>query len=85
MATGGTLLPKLSFFAYIPGFTGGVNVSAGDLGGTGRAEVITGAGPGGGPEVRSFQDTGAETPKPGSVDFMAGDASNQAGVYPAGL
>jgi fibronectin-binding autotransporter adhesin len=36
----GTLLA--SFFAY-PGFTGGVNVAAGDVDGDGRAEIITGA------------------------------------------
>lgn len=40
-----------SFYALSPTFTGGVRVAAGDLDGNGRAEIITGAGPGGGPQV----------------------------------
>lgn len=43
-----------SFFAYPPSFTGGVHVAAGDLDGDGRDELITGAGPGGGPHVKVF-------------------------------
>ena len=46
--------PLASFFAYEPGFPGGVRVAAGDLNGDGRADVMTGAGPGGGPHVRVF-------------------------------
>jgi len=44
----------LSFFAYDPGFGGGLWVAAGDVDGDGRADVITGVGPGGGPHVRAF-------------------------------
>ncbi|HEY8503636.1 MAG TPA: hypothetical protein VIL46_03585, partial [Gemmataceae bacterium] len=43
------------FFAYDPSFTGGVSVAAYDLDADGASEVVTGAGPGGGPHVRSFR------------------------------
>jgi hypothetical protein len=42
------------FFAFAPTFTGGVHVAASDVTGDGHADIITGAGPGGSPEVRVF-------------------------------
>lgn len=51
----GTNLGELaSFFAYAPGFTGGVRVASGDVNADGHADIITGAGPGGGPHVEVF-------------------------------
>ncbi|HXV77871.1 MAG TPA: FG-GAP-like repeat-containing protein, partial [Candidatus Polarisedimenticolaceae bacterium] len=50
-ATGATLQ---SFFAYTPSFTGGVRVAAGDVNGDGFADIVTGAGPGGGSHVKVF-------------------------------
>ena len=54
-ATGAVLQ---SFFAFDPGFTGGVYVAAGDCDANGRADVIAGAGAGGGPQVKVFDPAG---------------------------
>jgi len=51
-AASGKLVSR--FFAYAPTFLGGVHVAAGDLAGNGGAEIVTGAGVGGGPQVRVF-------------------------------
>jgi hypothetical protein len=50
--TDGTQL--MSFYAYDPLFRGGVRVAAEDLTGDGKAEIITGAGVGGGPQANVF-------------------------------
>jgi hypothetical protein len=51
---GATLSQVREFLAYSESFRGGVFVAAGDVTGDGRADVVTGAGPGGGPHVRAF-------------------------------
>jgi hypothetical protein len=73
----GSLL--MSFFAYNPGFTGGVRVAAGDVNGDGKADIITAAGAGGGPHVEVF--SGAD----GSIlrSFFAYDPGFTAGLYVA--
>ena len=45
------------YFAYDSSFRNGVNVAAGDINGDGRVDVVTGAGFGGGPDVRAFSGT----------------------------
>jgi hypothetical protein len=69
-----------SFFAYAPGFAGGVRVAAGDVTGDRKADVVTGAGPGGGPQVNVFDGA-----NPGRVlqSFMAYAPSFAGGVYVA--
>jgi serralysin len=52
---GGGIAEIASFYAYAPVFGGGVRVAAGDVDGDGVADIITGAGPFGGPHVRVLQ------------------------------
>jgi hypothetical protein len=65
-----------SFFAYGATFLGGVNVAAGDLNGDGVPEIISGAGPSGGPHVKAFSGVnGSEV-----TSFFAYEASFAGGV-----
>jgi len=71
--------PVASFLAYDPAFHGGVRVAVGNVeSGSSVNEIITGAGPGGGPNVRVFSSGG--TPIGG---FMAYDPNFHGGVYVA--
>jgi hypothetical protein len=79
-ASDGTLNTVSSFFAYEANFRGGVDVGAmratptSDL-----STVLTGAGPGGGPHVRSWNLTNPDMPQE-QLSFFAYDASFQGGV-----
>ncbi len=65
------------FFAFDPAFTGGVRVAAADLNGDGRAEIVTGAGPGGAPQVKVFHGaTNAEI-----SSFLAYPTAVTSGVF----
>ncbi len=80
----GAMLSQL--FAYAVNFTGGVRVAAVDANGDGFADIITGAGPGGGPHVRVF-DGLILTTFGGGIDlasFFAFDPFDTGGIYVAG-
>jgi hypothetical protein len=49
-----------TFFAYAEDFHGGIDVATGDVNGDGIDDVITAAGPGGGPHIRLFKTNGKE-------------------------
>jgi fibronectin-binding autotransporter adhesin len=66
-----------SFYAYDAAFTGGVRVAGGDVNGDGIADVITGAGPGGGPQVIVFSGTNNSILR----SFYAYDPAFTGGVY----
>ncbi|MBI4353080.1 MAG: VCBS repeat-containing protein, partial [Candidatus Omnitrophica bacterium] len=70
-----------SFYAYDPAFSGGVHVAGGDVNGDGRADIVTGAGPGAGPHVRVFDGTtGIQVPDPVGSFFAYAEAF-AGGVY----
>jgi len=70
---------RFSFLAYDAGFRGGVRVATGDVNGDFFDDIITAAGPTGGPHVRIFDGrTGAAI-----VDFYAYDSSFTGGVFVA--
>lgn len=68
------------FLAFDAGFTGGVQLSVADLDGDGHADIVVGAGPGGGSAVRVF--SGAD-PTQRLADFTAfgGSGSYSGGVF----
>src|SRR5207245_3231802 len=74
-----------NFMAFDVNFSGGVNVAVGDVDGDGHADVVTGAGAGGGPNVvvvsgRDLAATGTPTP---IANFFAYDIHFTAGVFVA--
>src|SRR5262249_19013947 len=70
-----------SFLAYEDAFKGGVRVAAADVDGDGLADVITGAGPGGGPHVRVFSLATGSPVDP--IGFFAYPSDFQGGVFVA--
>lgn len=64
------------FMAFDPTFRGGVTVAAGDVNGDGRADIVTGAGPGGGPGVRVWDGNSLSV----LADFYAFTPSYTGGV-----
>jgi parallel beta-helix repeat protein len=68
-----------NFFAYDPSFGGGVRVAAVDRDGNGHADIITGTGPGGGPEMRSFEGLTSQR----IDDFYAYSPLFRGGLYVA--
>jgi hypothetical protein len=74
------------FFAFEPGLRNGVYVSAGDLNGDGSADLVFGAGPGGGPRVMSVSGQALLRSGPAAAlaaplaNAFVGDAGQRGGV-----
>lgn len=73
---GTTWNEMFSFYAYDSRFPGGVNVATGDVNSDGYMDIVTGAGPSGGPHVKVF--SGKDLTELAS--FFAYDASFAGGV-----
>jgi hypothetical protein len=71
----GVQTPKLGFFAYVQSFKAGVDVAVADLNGDGANEIITSPLKGGGPNIKVFNNLGAEV-----LSFMAYDPKFTGGV-----
>lgn len=67
---------KFTISPFESGFTGGVNVAIGDVTGDGTADVIVGAGAGGGSVVKVYDGTNGKFLK----DFTLGDAAARSGA-----
>lgn len=75
---------KSQFMAYVPHFRGGVQIAVADTNQDQISEIITGAGPGGGPHLRVFDQTGRIKSEfmayaenfPGGVEVAVGDIDN---------
>jgi len=67
---------ETSFLAYSSSFRGGVRVAVGDVDGDGTNEIVTVAGPGGGPHVRIFNFDGSL-----KSHFFAGDSTDRSGLF----
>ena len=79
---GGQPVEIASFFAFEPNFMGGVYISTGDINNDNLADIIVGAGPGGGPRVKVFAGNSsyfinAVTPL---MDFFAYNPSFSGGI-----
>ena len=67
---------KFDFFAFAPNFTGGVSVATGDVNCDGVPDIIVGAGPSGGPDVKVFSGVDGHLLQ----DFFAYDLTFTGGV-----
>jgi hypothetical protein len=70
---------QLGFYAYSPSFHGGVSVAVGDVDADGVGDIVTGAGPGGGPHVKAFRASDLAV----LASFFAYDPGMTRGVYVA--
>ena len=73
----GNALPT-NFDAYNVTFKGGANVACGDVDADGQADIVTGPGVTGGPDIKVFSNTGTL-----KYEMFTGSASDPVGAYVA--
>jgi len=69
---------QTEFYAYDKNFSGGVRLAMGDVDGDGVDEIITGPGPGGGPQIMVFEVDGTLVKQ-----FFAYSSSDTQGIFVA--
>ncbi|OWK37626.1 FG-GAP-like repeat-containing protein [Fimbriiglobus ruber] len=81
LASGTPVKLFADFFAFEPSVQNGAYVAVGDVNGDGKADLIAGAGPGGGPRVTVFDGASLlDNQQTTIADFFAGDPSNRGGI-----
>ncbi|QEL15062.1 DUF4394 domain-containing protein [Limnoglobus roseus] len=72
------------FFAFETTLRNGVFLALGDIDGDGKADIVAGGGPGGGPRVTVFNGATLVSSSGGTItpiaNFFAGDAANRGGI-----
>jgi hypothetical protein len=72
------------FFAFEQTLRNGVFIASGDIDGDGKAEIVAGGGPGGGPRVTAFSSTDLINSGGGTLtqvaNFFGGNPDNRGGI-----
>ncbi|QGJ70725.1 Hypothetical protein PBC10988_24230 [Planctomycetales bacterium 10988] len=72
-----------NFYPYTSSFTGGVRIATGDINGDGSMDIVTAAGPSGGPHIQVFDSRTGELIDGALNNFYAYHPSITVGVYVA--
>ena len=67
----------VAYIAYAEDFTGGARVAINDGNGDGVPDILTGAGPGGGPHVKAFSFPALDL----LFEFYSGESTDPGGVF----
>ncbi|QGJ70243.1 Hypothetical protein PBC10988_19380 [Planctomycetales bacterium 10988] len=74
---------QFNFFPFTAAFTGGVRVATGDINNDGVLDIVTAAGPGGGPRVSVYDSETGQLITGGLSDFFAYASNITVGIFVA--